>query len=156
MTRIGGFYYLVSGTSASSPSFAGFISNVNSDRLKANKSSIGWLNPSLYLYSDLFTNDVISGNNLCVATGVCCPFGFYATKGWDPTTGLGSINYEKFHSKLLSLGKTGNLTNYPTVSPTFFPTAAPVNKIGLNIGNSFFFFFWISTIILTILGWRKS
>ena len=132
LTRIGGFYYLVSGTSASTPSFAGFISNVNSERLKVNKSSIGWLNPSLYSYHDLFTNDVTSGNNLCVATGVCCPSGFYATKGWDPTTGLGSINYQKFHLKLSSLGKTQNLTNYPTMSPTSYPTGNPIVK-GFNI-----------------------
>ncbi len=48
-----------------------------------------------------YFNDVTSGNNKCMAltygtsttTLTCCTSGFYASKGWDPVTGWGSIGY---------------------------------------------------------------
>jgi hypothetical protein len=30
------------------------------------------------------------------ASKVCCDEGFYASTGWDPLTGIGSVNYAKF------------------------------------------------------------
>ena len=38
------------------------------------------------------------------ATGaLCCPYGFNATVGWDPLTGRGSFNYQKFLAAVLAL-----------------------------------------------------
>lgn len=86
---IGGQVYHISGTSASSPVVAGIFSLVNSARLAAGKSSLGWVNPALYAIKDGYI-DITSGNNRCAAQGeVCCTQGFNATAGWDPTTGLG-------------------------------------------------------------------
>ena len=63
--------------------------------------TVGFANPALYKWAgnqNIF-NDITSGKNNCCAGGwsgstvVCCPEnGFYAVKGWDPVTGLGSIN----------------------------------------------------------------
>jgi tripeptidyl-peptidase-1 len=34
---------------------------------------------------------------------VCCDYGFTAVSGWDPLTGLGSINFPNFLKAALSL-----------------------------------------------------
>ena len=69
--------------------YSGMISLVNSVRLSKGKSSLGWINPTLYKYSKIIIlNDIVSGNNRCFSTGNgCCTQGFYASNGWDPATG---------------------------------------------------------------------
>ena len=118
-----------SGTSASTPVAAGMFSNINAARLAAGKGSIGWINPVLYMYASLFVNDVTKGNNL---DGALCPQGFYATPGWDPTTGLGSINYGKLEAVMVSLGNVNSMLSYPSKNPASNvvppPTAYPVSK----------------------------
>ena len=46
-------------------------------------------------------NDIISGDNKCCSSNtctasVCCDSGFSTSKGWDPVTGFGSINFDSF------------------------------------------------------------
>ena len=124
---IGGGSYFVSGTSASSPTMAGLFSNINAARLASGRGSIGWANPVLYQHSKLFVNDIVSGNNLCAADGTCCTQGFHAAPGWDPTTGLGSINFGKMVS---FWGTLGNITGVPdpvsTSTPSTASTSSPV------------------------------
>ena len=103
---VGGQTYAGSGTSASTPLFAAMVTLVNSARLSAGMSSVGFLNPQLYqLSSDVF-NDITSGENQCTAgapgSAVCCSMGFTAATGWDPITGLGSVHFPKFLSALSS------------------------------------------------------
>ncbi len=87
----------VSGASASSPVVTGMISLVNSARRAAGNSTVGWLNPALYSLYPAFVNDVTSGDNKCLSEGAtCCSQGFYATTGWDPVTGLGSVDFARF------------------------------------------------------------
>ena len=118
-----------SGTSASTPVAAGMFSNINAARLAVGKGSIGWIHPALYMYSSLFVNDVTKGNN---KDGPTCPQGFYATPGWDPTTGLGSINYGKFEAVMLSLGTVNAMDRYPTKNPAGNlvqpPTSLPISR----------------------------
>lgn len=52
---------LVSGTSASSPFVAGLFALVNSARLQAHKSSLGWINPTLYSLDTSIFNDITQG-----------------------------------------------------------------------------------------------
>lgn len=112
---IGGILETVFGTSCSSPVFAAMISLVNSARLAKNMSSLGFINPTLY-NSTSFFNDITSGDNKCCAESshildpVCCNSGFTAIKGWDPTSGLGSITLSNL---LISTG-----TNSATKSPS--------------------------------------
>jgi tripeptidyl-peptidase-1 len=104
---IGGSAYGVSGTSASTPTFAGMMTLVNGARLNAGKKSLGFLNPTLYKLAS--TNkqafrDVTSGENNCCAAQsnpTCCQYGFTASAGWDPLTGLGSPNFPVLASALL-------------------------------------------------------
>ena len=79
------------GTSASCPTAAGIVSLLNSERMKAGKSSLGFLNQIFYKNPHLF-NDIKIGYT-----------GWYASEGWDATTGLGSMIYPKLKEYVLSL-----------------------------------------------------
>merc|ERR550539_1787270 len=98
-------FYLVSGTSASSPTVAGMISMINYARIKAGKSSLGFLNPTLYsLYDsepDMYFNDVTEGYN--IGCEVDENVGFYAAQGWDPLTGVGTPKFSKLYQALLDM-----------------------------------------------------
>jgi len=94
---IGGQLYQVSGTSASAPVVAAMASLVNAERASQNKGPIGFINPTLYANAAAF-NDITQGNNRCTAGTVCCTQGFTAATGWDPLTGLGSVDYAKFRA----------------------------------------------------------
>merc|ERR1712166_483128 len=104
---VGGKNVYGSGTSASAPVFAGFVSLVNSARLAAGKPALGFLNPALYAANARsIYNDVTSGENNCAAenynstTETCCKEGFYAAQGWDPLTGWGSVDFAKFAERM--------------------------------------------------------
>jgi tripeptidyl-peptidase-1 len=77
----------VAGTSCSAPIVAGIIATINHELMKANKAPLGFLNPWLYAHKEMFT-DITEGSN---------PYekcdGFYAAKGWDPVTGMGTPIY---------------------------------------------------------------
>jgi tripeptidyl-peptidase-1 len=97
---VNGEPYLVSGSSASAPVFASLISLANSMRLANNKPKLGFLNPLLYnkLLAPFF-EDIVEGNNrCCMSSQWCCEDGFDASEGWDPVTGLGTLNWKKFLS----------------------------------------------------------
>ncbi|KAJ3711369.1 tripeptidyl peptidase A [Lentinula raphanica] len=81
---------LFGGTSAASPTFAGFVALLNDARLKAGLPSLGFLNPLFYSSAVSGFNDITSGN----APG-CGTEGFNATVGWDPVTGLGTPDVGK-------------------------------------------------------------
>jgi tripeptidyl-peptidase-1 len=97
------------GTSASAPVFAAMLSVINAARIAANKTTVGFINPTLYAYglpNTLGTDgtnfnpytDVVSGHNKCTASGdpsnaVCCAAGFHTEPGWDPVTGWGSARF---------------------------------------------------------------
>ncbi|KAI0696966.1 family S53 protease-like protein [Cerioporus squamosus] len=87
---VAGQFYLIGGTSASSPTFASLIALVNDQLLSAGKPALGFLNPLLYSAGANFFNDITSGNNPGCGTD-----GFTATTGWDPITGLGTVDYER-------------------------------------------------------------
>ncbi|KAK6333681.1 hypothetical protein TWF730_003865 [Orbilia blumenaviensis] len=78
---------LISGTSASAPIWAAMLTRVNEERLRRNMSTVGFVHPALYQNAAKF-NDIRVGSN----PGGCSKVGFPATSGWDPVTGLGSIN----------------------------------------------------------------
>jgi len=77
----------VYGTSAATPVFAGVIGQLNNVRLSNGKSTLGFLNPWIYENQAAF-NDVTSGTN-----NAGNDYGFTATAGWDPASGVGTPNY---------------------------------------------------------------
>ena len=85
----GGGWFLVGGTSCSSPQFAGLVAIA--DQIAGH--GLGQINPTLYNlasgpnYGSYFF-DVTTGNNQADPS---VP-GYPATAGWDPVTGLGTPN----------------------------------------------------------------
>lgn len=128
---VAGNFTAVSGTSASSPVFAGMLGLINSARHDRGLNPVGWVLPALYAFANEYVRDITEGHNRCTADGlVCCAQGFYATTGWDPVTGLGSLNFTAFQERMISMGAT-TPTLSPTLlpgSPTYRPTKAPVGR----------------------------
>ena len=94
-----------------SGSVISLITNANKARIILGKGSLGWINPLLYKKSSVLLIDVLRGNNHCGWPGLCCSHGFYATPGWDPTTGLGSLSGTKLETALVSLGSSFSRTH---------------------------------------------
>ncbi|MCJ1282915.1 Tripeptidyl-peptidase sed1 [Xylographa opegraphella] len=88
---------LIGGTSAAAPTFASILTRINEQRLLAGKTTIGFVNPTLYANPQVL-HDITVGNN-----SGCGTAGFFAAKGWDPLTGLGTPNYPKMLSLFMSM-----------------------------------------------------
>ena len=127
---VGGQYYGLSGTSASCPAVAGLISSVNAARMAIGKGSLGWVHPALYANTSLFFNDITSGHIRCPAGGgiICCKQGYTATSGWDPASGLGSMNYGRMQEALVSLGQVNVDFREPSARPSATPSAKPTSS----------------------------
>ena len=88
---------LSGGTSQSSPTFAAVVAVLAERFHNITGKSFGFMNPLLYQMQaaqpDTFY-DVVSGDNVCTERGCHsgCK-GWYAAKGWDPVTGLGTPHY---------------------------------------------------------------
>jgi subtilase family serine protease len=91
------------GTSAAAPSFAGMITLLNQYQVAQGFQATagqGNLNPNLYRMAQSTTNvfhDVVEGNNVvpCAQGTLDCStgsYGYYAGPGYDPVTGLGSVD----------------------------------------------------------------
>lgn len=80
---------LVDGTSCATPTFAGVIQLVNSDRIANGNAALGFLNPWLYGDASDALTDITSGK-ITGCSGVITSAGFSAVSGWDPATGLGT------------------------------------------------------------------
>ena len=105
IVAINGSFYPVDGTSAACPVVAAIVSLINSERIKVGKPTLGWLNPALYSSThEGLTKDITMGANKCLKVGeTCCREGFKASKGWDPVTGWGTIDFFKFKSFFLNI-----------------------------------------------------
>lgn len=98
--------YLIGGTSASSPAFAGLVSLLNDDRIQKGKKPLGFLNPWLYSggVAETFTDITMGRSTGCNGTTWGDPIpgnpaivpgaGWDAVPGWDPVTGLGTPDFD--------------------------------------------------------------
>ena len=96
----------VSGTSASSPTFASVIALLNDELLNQGKSPLGFLNPLIYSSAASALNDVTTGSNPGCGTD-----GFPAVEGWDAVTGLGTPDFEKLLTLVTGSAVAGNATD---------------------------------------------
>eukprot|EP01064_Diplonema_japonicum_P018638 TRINITY_DN27339_c0_g1_i1.p1 TRINITY_DN27339_c0_g1~~TRINITY_DN27339_c0_g1_i1.p1 ORF type:complete len:551 (+),score=48.04 TRINITY_DN27339_c0_g1_i1:57-1709(+) len=87
----GGNWYAEYGTSCSAPSFAGMVTQLNEVCLKKSGKSLGFLNSLLYQNPSAFTDITLGSNAIGYNTGA----GWYAIKGWDAATGLGTPIFQK-------------------------------------------------------------
>ena len=102
------------GTSTSGPFIASLVARLNAARLAVRKPTMGFINPWLYAVANATVGlyDVLTGDNCdmdppnaysvtkadvedsnwrsqCNST-----YGWLASAGWDPVTGLGTPNYK--------------------------------------------------------------
>jgi subtilase family serine protease len=101
----GNGFYIIGGTSASTPELSGVIALANQARANANKGPIGYLNPVLYSLPSGDYNDIVPqtfgtgagvttlDNNQLFGTSAA---GMPTTPGYDLTTGLGVPNVPAF------------------------------------------------------------
>lgn len=83
------------GTSTSGPFIASLVAKLNAARLSKGQSTMGHISPWLYTKAANAAGafyDVTTGSNS--ADGQSKGGVWYATKGWDPVTGLGTPNYK--------------------------------------------------------------
>ena len=103
--RFNGAWMRVGGTSASGPIAAGVVSSLNNLRLLEGKAPLGWLNPLLYGVASTYPfafRDVVVGENSAgdvqprgsPYASFCPGMGYYTKPGWDPVTGLGSMDFK--------------------------------------------------------------
>jgi len=85
-----GGFIAIGGTSLSAPLWAGITTIINSDRVAAGLARVGFFNPKLYQLGVVGTgfHDVTSGHNGSP--------GFKAGRGYDNTTGFGSVDLGTF------------------------------------------------------------
>ncbi|KAH9160207.1 subtilisin-like protein [Lactarius sanguifluus] len=88
---------IIDGTSCAVPIAAGIVSLLNDYRLSKGKTPLGFLNYWLYDYgiADLGLNDITSGSN-----PGCNTDGFTARTGWNPVTGLGTLDFSELQKML--------------------------------------------------------
>ncbi|KAH8986678.1 subtilisin-like protein [Lactarius akahatsu] len=90
LTIVGGQLGHTSGTSGSAPTVAGIISLLNDYLISKGSQPLGFLNLWLYGSGLPGLTDITSGSN-----PGCNTEGFSAVAGWDPVTGLGTLDFEK-------------------------------------------------------------
>ncbi|KAI9626310.1 hypothetical protein KEM48_010562 [Puccinia striiformis f. sp. tritici PST-130] len=96
VVAVEGTFGLVYGTSASAPVVASMITMINDARINLGKKPVGFINPAIY--SSRFRkafNDIKNGTN-----PGCDTEGFSAVPGWDPVTGLGTMDFSKFFADM--------------------------------------------------------
>lgn len=79
------------GTSASAPISAAILALVNAKCKESGKPRIGWVQPTLYSYTEALNDITKGGEYHCAQTDL----GFPCKTGWDPATGLGSPNFSR-------------------------------------------------------------
>lgn len=111
-----GEFYGSGGTSAAAPVWAGIVGLLNDARLRAGKTTLGWLNPLVYQYGAEVLTDITEGyaigcNGYNTQSGGAEPAGsgivlgarWNATELWDPTTGYGTPDFQKLKTLVLGL-----------------------------------------------------
>ncbi|KAF8268740.1 peptidase S8/S53 domain-containing protein [Lactarius quietus] len=78
------------GTNCATPTVAGIISLLNDYQLSKGRKALGFLNPWLYGTGSTGLRDIATGSNPGCGTD-----GFLAAIGWDPVTGLGTLDFQK-------------------------------------------------------------
>lgn len=123
----------VGGTSAPTPSFAGVMAMLNQYQVMQGfqtKAGLGNINPQLYHLAQSAPSvfhDVTTGSNIvpCAQGTLDCltgSYGYSATTGYDPVTGLGSIDVNNF------VTQWNTATTPVTVTLSLSPSSANVNQ----------------------------
>ncbi|KAI0642667.1 family S53 protease [Trametes meyenii] len=128
---IGGQGQGVSGTSASSPTFASIVALLNDQLLNAGKSPLGFLNPLIYSSGASAFNDITKGSN-----PGCGTQGFPALEGWDPVTGFGTPDFNKLLTLVTGSAASGSAASNSTNNAASSGNAAAAGNSTNNAATS--------------------
>jgi subtilase family serine protease len=97
-------FYIVGGTSAGSPQWAGIFALANAARAAKSKAPLGFANAALYAIAQSGSyaadfHDITAGNNILAGSAV----GFPASVGYDLATGWGTPNVANLIGDLAKL-----------------------------------------------------
>ena len=76
VVAVDGEFTLAFGTSASTPTFASLVNLINEQRLAANKSPVGFINPTLYANPQVMNDITNGGNQGCGTAGYSAVSGY--------------------------------------------------------------------------------
>ncbi|KAH9015223.1 subtilisin-like protein [Lactarius pseudohatsudake] len=108
---LGNADFLVDGTNCSTPTVASTISLLNDYLIANGGPPLGFLNIRLYHDGFAGLNDITSGSNPGCGTD-----GFSAVPGWDPVTGVGTLDFEKLQNIfMIPLGGGAGQGNQPKI-----------------------------------------
>lgn len=99
---------LVGGTSMSTPIIAAIVGLLQADYMAINNKPLGFLNQLLYqsvAADPSLMTDITIGDNCQTTKCAGTQDGFSATKGWDPVTGLGSVNVPAWRKFIVGFAK---------------------------------------------------
>ncbi|OQR93774.1 tripeptidyl-peptidase [Achlya hypogyna] len=134
----------ISGTSASTPAFAGLVTLWNDQRLAAGLPPLGFLNPLLYKIGASHPHafhDIVAGDNGAARNGsYACPVAFHAGPGWDATTGFGSPRFDALTP--LIVGKSSLLDDVPSPKTTGLSSLEVAAIVTVVIGLLGVVVFW--------------
>ena len=158
----GGAWKLFGGSSVSTPAFAGIVALVNQYLVVKGvpfKPGLGNINPTLYQLAQSVPNafhDITAGNNMvpCAqgtpSCGASLEFGYSAGKGYDLTTGLGSVDAYNLVTQW-SIPQAAGTTTTVTANPAAIPaggstaltatvkaasgSAAPTGSVSFTLGS---------------------
>jgi len=103
----GGSTQPVGGTSVSAPVVAALVGMLNQISVAKTGKTLGFISPLLYKMAakdKTIFHDITVGDNKCTESGCSSSCqGFNAAPGWDPVTGLGSLNYQAAENYLLKM-----------------------------------------------------
>ncbi len=125
-----GGWWLVGGTSASSPSFAGIVALLNHYLTSSgyqSKAGVGNINPVLYQLAQTTPSafhDIVNGNN--VADTSSGDFGYQTQIGYDQVTGLGSVDAYNLVTHWTGQPSSMATTTAVAAMPTTIPSTGSV------------------------------
>lgn len=108
--------------SASAPTVAAIIANLNSIRMSRGQKPLGFLNPWIYGRGLAGWTDITAGGsggcyNISLSSGLPAPevigAGFNATKGWDAVTGQSQVPSNGVRYKNTDIHRTWNTSVRP-------------------------------------------
>jgi kumamolisin len=115
-----GSAYVIGGTSAGAPTWAGYAAIYNQYARTHGKPRLGFANPALYGVANSASRGVVF-HDVTVGTNITYP----ATVAYDLATGWGSPNVEKLVAALANAAPSNTATPIPTATQTQPPTRTP-------------------------------
>jgi uncharacterized protein (TIGR03437 family) len=137
-----GSYVNTGGTSAATPFFAGVLAMLNQQlAINGQKPGLGNINPRLYQLAQTTTgvfHDITAGSNVvpCKAGTAGCTsdrYGYNATPGYDPVTGLGSLNVANFVDNWTGKPSTPSTPGVANTSTSVTATPAALAANGSTV-----------------------